>query len=53
MFYQVELWKALVGMVLMALPLTFAIYWIKNSILRIPADWKEFWGKFSHRTATN
>jgi hypothetical protein len=47
MHTQIELWQALVGVVVLALPITFVIYWIKDSILRIPAVWHEFWGKFS------
>jgi hypothetical protein len=49
---QIELWQALCGAVLLALPITFAIYWISDSVRNIPAVWKEFWGKFSHKTVS-
>ena len=50
---DIELWKALVGTVVLALPITFVIYWITDSFRRIPAVWREFWGKFSHKTVAN
>lgn len=53
MHMQIELWQGLAGAVVLALPVTFAIYWLMDSVRRVPIVWHEFWDKFkSKKTAT-
>ena len=48
-----ELWQILAGAVVLAVPVTFGIYWAKDSFLRVPTVWREFWGKLgTKRTVT-
>jgi len=48
-----QLWQGLVGVVVLAVPVTFVIYWVADSIRRIPTVWHEFWDKFkTKKTAT-
>ena len=53
MHRNIELWQALVGVVAGALPVTFVLYWVVDSVKRVPTVWREFWGKLAHRTTTN
>jgi len=49
-----ELWKMLVLVVAGALPITFVIYWLVASLMRVPSTLREFLAKINpFKTAVN
>jgi hypothetical protein len=46
MHASIELWQAVVGVVVLAPVVNFAWFWFLSSLKRVPATWKEYWGKF-------